>query len=101
MEEKFKIRPSGDISSLDDIARNLSNLYSAREGSIPLNRNFGLDWGILSSPTPECESEFTLDVISKTEEFEPRVIVTEVTYEYDGNGKVIPTIYFEERGEED
>lgn len=99
--EEFKIRAEGDITDLEDIAGNLTNLFSAREGSIPLNRGFGLDWGILSSPTPACESSFTIDVVAKVDQFEPRVSVSEVEYDYDGNGKVVPTVHIEERGDED
>lgn len=93
--EEFKIRAAGDIAEIDDISRCLSNLYSTRAGSIPLNRDFGLSWSSLDMTTPDCQSDFALEVISKTDKYEPRVTVTEVTFETSADGKVVPTIHIE------
>lgn len=98
--ETFKIRSADGITELEDISHCLKNLYSTRAGSIPLNRDFGLSWSALDQSTPDCQSDFALEVIAKTDKYEPRVLVTEVTFETDGDGRVVPTIHIEKGGTE-
>lgn len=91
-----KIRFNYDAPEAEDILRCLETLYSTRKGSQPLDRNFGLDWGFIDKPLPVAQQEYAFEVIKKTREYEPRVRVREVTYEFDeSNGKMKPVITLE------
>ncbi len=92
----IKIRFDYDEPEAEDILRCLETLCSTRKGSQPLDRNFGLDWGFIDKPLPVAQQEYAFEVIKKTREYESRVRVKEVTYEFDeSNGKMKPVITLE------
>lgn len=76
----------------DEISRNLSTLYSTVEGSVPLDRSFGLSSEYISYPLPVAENMIALDIVEKTEIYEPRAEVREVTFEHDIDGQLIPRV---------
>lgn len=69
----------------DDIIRNLQCLYSTVEGTCPMDREFGLSIECVDKPLAIAKNLYALDVVEKTEKYEPRVEVTEVTFEVDGD----------------
>lgn len=91
--QDIKIRFDYDDPEAEDILRCLNTLYSTREGSQPLDRNFGLNWDFLDKPLPVAQQEYAFEVIKKTREYEPRVKVQEVTYEFnEAAGTMQPVI---------
>lgn len=91
---------SSNQKELNDILKCLKTLYSTKEGTQPLDREFGLSTDFIGKPIPVAEALFTVEVMSKTEMYEPRVRVSNVTFVANSDGKVSPTIHLEE-GEED
>lgn len=71
-----------DYSSpeIEDIKRCLVTLYSTKAGQQPLDREFGLACDFIGSPIDVCKNLFALEVVEKTERYEPRIQVKEVTY---------------------
>lgn len=71
-----------DFSSpeVEDIQRCLYALYSTHEGSQPLDRELGLNLDFLDYPAAIVKNRYALEVIQKTERYEPRVRVISVTY---------------------
>lgn len=95
MVEVGEIKIQFDYSSpeSEDILRCLRTLYATEAGSQPMDRGFGLNWGFIDKPMPVAQQEYALEVIRKTKEYEPRVTVEEVAYEFDGKtGKMNPVI---------
>lgn len=89
---------------IEDIKRCLSTLYTTRAGQQPLDRNFGLDCTFVGMPIDVAQNMFTLEVIEKTEVYEPRAEVLEVTFNVDElHGKLEPVILIgiKEGGESD
>ena len=88
-----EIRFDYDSPEAEDIRRCLNTLYSTREGSQPLDRDFGLDWGFVDKPLPVAQQEYAFEVVRKTRVYEPRVDVKEVTYAFDGeSGRMRPVV---------
>lgn len=76
-----------------DLIRNLQHLYSTRTGERPLDREFGLNIEIIGLPMDVAKSEYALEVIDKTERYEPRVEVEEVIFkQVEEDGVLIPHI---------
>lgn len=91
--QDVEIRFDYNSPDADDISRCLKTLYSTREGSQPLDRNFGLNWGFIDKPLPIAQQEYAFEVVKKTREYETRVNVQEVTYKFDeSSGKMIPVV---------
>ena len=84
---------------MQDIRRCLKLLYSTRAGTQALDREFGLDGEFLSRESELAKSAFTIEVIAKTEMYEPRVKVTEVGFTDADNGILYPVVKLE-KGDE-
>ena len=93
-----------DYADIDeDIVRCLNMLYSTRAGSQPMLRDFGIDYdGVVGSPMEVAKNKLALEIIEKTEKYEPRVTVDSVDFKAEvENGKLIPIIHIEKVGEID
>lgn len=78
----------------EDIRRCLTTLYSVREGEQPLDREFGINQAFLDKPLNIASNMFALEVIEKTRQYEKRVSVQKVEYEFDElQGQMRPIIY--------
>ena len=79
---------------IKDIERCLRTLYSTKEGTVPLDREFGINWDFVGEPLPVAQNKFALEVVKKTAKYEKRVKVKEVTYQYNAEaGMMIPTVH--------
>lgn len=83
----------------EDILLSLETLFSTIEGTIPLDRNFGINQDILSAPAEVAENLYTLDAIEKVDIYEPRVKVVSVDFAH-SDGQIIPTVHIELVGTE-
>lgn len=94
------IDTNGEISQ--DIIDCLRNLYETREGTQPLDREFGISAEFTGQPLDVFENEYALEIIEKTERYEPRVSIADVTFETDAKvGKIIPIIKITQPEEEE
>jgi phage baseplate assembly protein W len=88
----------------EEIARNLATLYSTVEGTIPMDRDFGLSLDATGYPLPVAKNMIALEITEKTETYEPRVEVLKVTFIYNLEGKLIPNVLIgkaDDTGEDD
>ena len=88
---------SADMDEYEDILRCLNNLYSTVEGSMPGDRDFGLSSDFVDQVTGEMESLMSLEIMEKTDRYEPRVRVNEVQYEHSPDGRCNVTVIVEKR----
>lgn len=87
---------------LNDINECVSNLLSTIAGEQGLDRNFGIETReIMDAPTEEAENLIALEIIEKIDKYEPRVEVDDIEFEYNGEGKMIPKVYFKKREADD
>ena len=85
-----------DYSDMDeDIVRCLNMLYSTRAGSQPMDRDFGIDYeGAVGYPLDVAKNKLALEIIEKTEIYEPRVEVTSVEFEVEvSEGRLVPRMH--------
>ena len=87
---------------LNDINECVSNLLSTIAGEQGLDRNFGIETReIMDAPTEEAENLIALEIIEKIDKYESRVEVDDIEFEYNGEGKMIPKVYFKKREADD
>ena len=90
---KVQINFDYNSPAIEEIRRNLTCLYTTREGEQPLDRNFGLKIDFLSEPMPIAESKFSLEVVRKTAMYEPRVSVVSVEFSRnEKEGSIVPVV---------
>ena len=90
--EHIEIQFDYSGSELLEIRRCLQTLYSTPAGTVALDRDFGLEWNFVDMPTETAKSMITVEIISKTARYEPRVEVTKVTYTQDISGRLNPKV---------
>ena len=80
---------------LEDIKRCVETLYSTRAGSQPMDREFGIDYDVVVGlPIETAKNQLTLELIEKTERYEPRVSVDSVDIVVDAEaGQLIPAVH--------
>lgn len=94
-----------DATELDEMYRNLKLLYSTAAGTCPGDRSFGLDQSFVGYPFNVAQNLFALEVIEKTEIYETRAEVLDISFEESEDGRIEPVITIgrkeAEDGEED
>lgn len=87
------IKTNENIENFNEIKQGLEILMTTPAGTVPLDRNFGLDQSFLSQPTAIAETMFIQELIEKAEMYLPQISVEEAGFEYDKDGVISPIIY--------
>ena len=69
----------GDI--LERLRNQLSNLLSTRIGTLPLDRDFGLDMGFIDRPYPKFKQMYLIEVNKKIKKYIPAIKVNSIEFE--------------------
>ena len=81
-----------ELSLRQEIMEKVSFILSVLKGTIPMNREVGIDPDVISTPAYQAQNLYTISAIEVVEEFEDRVSVDEVRLEANGNGNLIPKV---------
>lgn len=82
-----------EISLRDEIIERCMFLLSLVKGTIPMNRDLGMDSDITSEPPYIAQQRYTISAIELIDEYEPRVCVEEVQFETSNEaGYIIPKV---------
>lgn len=81
-------------SRVEEILQNVATILSTPKGSVPLDREFGVDVSFLDRPVQVAKVMMLSAVTEAIEEFEPRAKVERVTVAIDETepGRLIPTV---------
>ena len=93
--ENISVEYGFTSEEFEDIKRCVENLYATRAGSQPLDREFGIDYDrIVGLPLDIAKNQLALEIIDKTERYEPRVVADSVNYIVDAmSGKITPIVH--------
>ena len=98
----LEIKPLSDIklqpqNTLEEIIQNINTILSTPKGTVPLDRDFGIDWSFVDSPMPEAKMTLRQEIVSALKKFEPRVVVLAISFKKSdaADGSLIPIINFE------
>jgi len=92
MIENFEIEYSDAEIAVRNLDGRISLLLSTREGTVPLDREFGLDMDFLDMPTETAKSLYTAEITRKIAQFIPEVRVGAVTWSAGEAGTIIPKV---------
>ena len=80
-------------SGNNEVIRNLNIIYTTLQGTVPFDRNFGIDPDILDEPIDIAKAKLTVEIINQTQKYEERASVNEVSFDIDTeNGKITPKV---------
>ncbi len=89
-----------EIALRNEIIEKCMFLLTLIKGTIPMNRNVGLDPDVVSKPPYIAQQKYTISAIELIEEYEPRAYVEEVRFEPSGEaGNLIPKVVLAYNGE--
>lgn len=88
----FEIAYTFSSDGLAELDRQLSLLLATREGTMPLDRDFGLDMSFLDLPPETAKSLLTAEVTKKVAQYLPSCRVKEVTFEPGEAGTLKPRV---------
>ncbi len=76
-----------------EIYQNLKIIYTTPAGTVPFDRNFGIDISIIDEPIDIAKGKLIVEYTTKTRKYEPRASVKEVDFKGDvRSGKIIPKV---------
>lgn len=77
----------------EDIFNKIMFLLTLIKGTIPMNREIGLESEIVDLPMYEAQNRYTVSAMELIEKFETRVTVDEISFEvHEQTGKMIPKV---------
>ena len=71
-----------------EILRCLRTLLMTPAGSVPLDRDFGIDQTALGYPVESAQSMLAVEIMEKVSRYEPRVSVPEVEFSATSDGQL-------------
>ena len=88
---EIKILPENEF---EEIMQNVKTILSTVKGTVPLDREFGIDKKILDLPIGIAQAAITAAVVVAVNKFEPRVKVRRVFYSGSNSmeGKLTPSV---------
>lgn len=79
-----------------EVLQNVAVIVATYKNSVPMMRGFGIDNRVVHRPVPVAEDLIASQLYEQIEEYEPRAIVNQISFETDAlTGEVIPLIYIE------
>lgn len=73
-------------SVVEEVVQNIRCVLAVRKGSVPLDRDFGLDWNLIDKPIPVAKSVLLAQIFEEIRKIEPRAKVRRVSFEEDNAG---------------
>lgn len=86
LDETFAGKP------IEDLNRKLAFLFSTRAGTLPLDREFGMEQDFLDSPSEASKSLFTAEATAKVAQYIPEARVKEVSWVAGEMGSIMPKV---------
>lgn len=81
--------------TISEISETINTIITTPKGTVPLDRNFGIDISILDKPINLAQGLLTVEIIKQVQLYESRVSVKEVTFTPDENNNLIPKVRVE------
>lgn len=79
-------------STREEILQNVRTIISTVKGSVPLDREFGIDGDIVDLPMPVAEAKVSNEIFRAIRRYEPRASVESISFAGTIDGKLIPTV---------
>lgn len=86
-----------ESDTVNSVLQNIAVILSTPKGTVPLYRDFGLDWSFLDKPIPVAKVLMVAPVREAVQRWEPRATVRDVSFAADPSqpGTLIPTVEVE------
>ena len=86
------------LTVAQEVVQNVRMIITTPKGTVPLDRDFGIDAVIVDRPIPVAQAILARDIVDAVKRYEPRARVTKVEFEDRGgaiNGVLNPIVRIE------
>ena len=87
--EIIDIAPKNDVN---EILQNVRTILATTKGTIPLDRELGIDGSVIDMPTMQAQAYLTNEIFQAIRRYEPRVSIDNITFDGEISGKLIPKV---------
>jgi phage baseplate assembly protein W len=82
-----------NASGNNEILQNIQVILTTPAGTVPFDRDFGIDMSILDAPIGVAKAKLTVEYTKKIKKYEPRAKVEKVSFTGDAvSGVLIPQV---------
>lgn len=92
ISSQIKLTEDTDDKIINKYQEQLTVLCSTIAGTVPLDREFGIDATCLSQSAEVAEVLLSVEIMEKVEKYIPELVVNSVDFEYTTDGKLTPII---------
>ncbi len=92
ISSQIKLTEDTDEEVINKYQEQLTVLCSTIAGTVPLDREFGIDATCLSQSAEVAEALLSVEIMEKVEKYIPKLVVNSVDFEYTIDGKLTPII---------
>ena len=76
-----------------EVLQNARTLFMTRAGTVPLDREFGIDLSLIDDPMPAARAKLEIEMIQKLQRYEPRARISQFNNDLQANdGRIYMTI---------
>lgn len=89
-------------SVAEEVSQNVRMIIGTPKGSVPLDREFGLDFDVIDQPMPRAKALTEVDIVEQVGRYEPRARVLSIRWQeneaeaMDGRAHPVVTIDVED-----
>lgn len=83
-------------TELAEIIQNVQTILATEQGTVPLDREFGLDWSFVDKPLQVAQALMSSQAVQQINKYEPRAKVVSIGFDENQlaaqDGKLIPRV---------
>lgn len=80
-------------TELEEVIQNVKTIITTLQGSVPLDRDFGIDSTVIDKPVNVIRPLLVKEIKEKIEQYEPRAKLISINWDGEGmQGVITPTV---------
>lgn len=87
-------------TTVEEVLQNVRTILTTIKGSVPLDRDFGIDGSYVDAPMPVAKAKLASEIMSAVQKYEPRATITSIDFTGEIEGTLKPRIEVKINGTE-
>lgn len=102
----YLIEKTGNINfspqnEVEEVLQNVGIILATTKGSVPLDRDFGIDGSYVDAPMPAAKAKLASEIMNAVQKYEPRATITSIDFTGSIDGVLKPRIEVSINGTEE
>lgn len=79
-------------TEIEEILQNVRTILTTVKGSVPMDRDFGIDGGYVDKPMPLARAKLSAEIMKAVQKYEPRVTISSISFSGSQDGVLVPKV---------